>query len=564
MSKTGRALKVITYGSGPASELVRTYSTDSVQSLTHVGRQSLISAMTGLTLGIVPAGEATQLRMERVVKDDIQATLPKRIREHAESADLLIWDIHDERFGIATGADSTYVTRSPQLKTASLKLPDDSLVIPFGTDQHFDLWQRSSSEFVFLLEELGILESTVLLDVPWACMDEFGEDVALPYGMSPSEANTHFERYYSHIKDLGVQVLSERHVVSAAEHRLGRAPFNYLDSTYHSLSGRLHHLLAKRGRSNGRPAWNWDERHQSEIKTWTSIGQADFRQKGRTEHLIRPLAAKNQSFPARFLVENKGSDVLLVISHGALPRAKYTVPRFEWLATLSARDESRIFLSDTALEEHADLELSWFTGNASDDLTARYAEVVSEAAKQMGATRIVFMGGSGGGFASLSLAAKVPGSRALVFNPQTVIRNYWNNSVDKFQTTLFPEMKDRSGLTSLGSRVDATRLPQPEAHQIIYVQNDDDTLHVEKHLTPFALRNRIPVRTGVSENGNLSLILEHFASGHNMPYRDVLLDFVELAVSGWGEPLTAWHELPASPLTRAYRQPSCPQTNHGL
>lgn len=556
MPKITGPLKVITYGSGPASELIRTYSTDSVQSLAHIGRQSLISAMTGPSLGVIPDAKATKLRVERVVRDDIQATLSERIREHAESADLLIWDIHDERFGIVTAPGATYLTRSPQLKKATLTLPRDSQVISFGTDEHLNLWQRSSSDFVFLLKEVGLLESTVVLDVPWAFVDEYGEDVALSYGLSPAEANTQFQRYLSHLKTLGVQVLSEQDVVSAAKHRLGRAPFNYPDSTYHSLASRLHRFLSDRGGSNGRPAWNWDERHQSEIKAWTSVEQADFRQKGRTEHLFRPLAAKNESLPARLLVENNGSDVLLVISHGALPRTKYTVPRFEWLATLSARGESRIFLSDTALEEHKDLELSWFTGYAGDDLTARYAELISQAAEQMGATKIVFMGGSGGGFASLSLAAKVPGSRALVFNPQTVIRNYWHSSVDKFQSTLFPEMKDRSGLASLGSRVDATLLPLPEAHQIIYVQNDDDTLHVEKHLTPFALKNRIPVRSGVSENGNLSLILEHFASGHNMPYRDVLLDFVELAVSGWGEPLTPWHELPASPLTRAYRQPT--------
>lgn len=212
-----------------------------------------------------------------------------------------------------------------------------------------------------------------------------------------------------------------------------------------------------------------------------------------------------------------------------------------------------MFLSDTALEGHDDLELAWFTGNAKDDLTSRYAELVQNVAEQLGAKKIVFMGGSGGGFASLSLAAKVPGSRALVFNPQTVIRNYWNKSVERYQKALFPELQDRTKLTSFGSRMDATLLPTPADHQVIYVQNDNDALHVEKHLTPYAVKNGIQPATGVSSTGNISVVLQHFAEGHNMPYREVLLDFVDIAVSDWGESLKPWNQFPPSSLTRSYR-----------
>lgn len=118
MLKTGAALKVITYGSGAAWELVHTYSAESVDSLGYIGRQSLISAMNGPTTGIMPASKSG-LSIDRVVQEDIQASLMERICQYSESADLFIWDITDERFGVVPTADSKYVTRSPQLRTVS-------------------------------------------------------------------------------------------------------------------------------------------------------------------------------------------------------------------------------------------------------------------------------------------------------------------------------------------------------------------------------------------------------------------------------------------------------------
>jgi hypothetical protein len=80
-------------------------------------------------------------------------------------------------------------------------------------------------------------------------------------------------------------------------------------------------------------------------------------------------------------------------------------------------------------------------------------------------------------------------------------------------------------------------------------------LHVEKHLKPFLKKIRIKPHSAVSDDGNVSVILEHFASGHNMPYRETLSDFVDIAVAGWDEPLKPWQVLPDSALTRRFRDP---------
>ena len=89
MPKTAGPLKVITYGSGAAWELAHTYSLDSVRSLGHIGRQSLVSAMNGPSPEMAPAENSTGRRVDRVVLEDTQASLMDRIRQQAGSADLL-------------------------------------------------------------------------------------------------------------------------------------------------------------------------------------------------------------------------------------------------------------------------------------------------------------------------------------------------------------------------------------------------------------------------------------------------------------------------------------------
>ena len=282
----------------------------------------------------------------------------------------------------------------------------------------------------------------------------------------------------------------------------------------------------------------WDSRHDAPVIRWNTAGQFDARRAGRVHHVVAP--GEGQDYPLRCLIQNNGSDTLLVVSHGALPRQKYSLPRFEWLASLGNRAENLMFLADTALESFDDLELAWFTGSAKDDLSSRYAELVSRAAGQLGATKVLFMGGSGGGFASPALASKTPGSRALVFNPQTNIRKYWAKSVRQYVGRLFPESDSANALGTLGVRTNlATRLASEVSadHQVIYVQNDDDGHHLENHLGPFAASRGMEPRSGISEDGNIRLIVEHFATGHNMPYRTVLNPFVNLALANWGGPL---------------------------
>jgi pimeloyl-ACP methyl ester carboxylesterase len=535
-----REINVFVYGGGPASAVVSAYSEAALKQCGLVSRQSLISAMNGPSSASVMPKSLLRPAEMRQLDADLKSSLPEDLARQAKGIDLLLLDLFDERFGVEQLEDGSYLTRTParvkHVDTGSSTLD----FIAFGSDAHFELWTAAADRFVEVVVRLGFLPATFLLDAPWAKYDENGGDADLSYGLTSKDANLAFERYVEHLRQRGVQIVRQPRTWAFSKHRWGLAPFNFHDEVYHSMTAKL--SAAVRAAGIGlltENDLNWDERHQAETLRWTSIQQLKFGRGSRTHHVVAPTA-NTDKYPLRCLVQSTGSDTLLVISHGALPRAKYSLPRFEWLASLEGRSENLMFLSDTALEPFDELELAWFTGDATDDLTRRYADLVNRAAEQLGADKVLFLGGSGGGFASLALASRYPGSRALVFNPQTNIQKYWLKSVRKYADHLFPQFESLNQLNQLSSRTNMVARyatdPAPET-QIIYVQNDDDPHHVESHLLPFAATFGMQPESGISRDGNIKIVVDHFASGHNMPYRTVLNPFVDFALANWGASL---------------------------
>lgn len=563
-----RPLNVFVYGGGPASAVATDYSETSLKRTGLVSGQSLISAMGGPSTATVMPTSSLRTAEMRQLNADMRGSLPGDLAHHAQDIDFVLMDLFDERFGVDQIEDGSYLTRTPARVKHVISNPMKARFIAFGSDEHFELWSNAADKYVAILSQLGLLPVTFLLDAPWAETDENGEDAELSYGLVSADANAAFTRYVAHLRRRGIQAVREPETSASSNHRWGRAPFNFPDGVYHSLTARL--SAALRDSAVGslmNKGLNWDERHRAETLRWTSIDQFEVGRAGRTHHVVAP-SEQAHTYPLRCLVQNSNSDTLLVISHGALARTKYSLPRFEWLASLEARTENLMFLADTALEPFDDLELAWFTGNAGDDLTRRYADLVGKAAEQLGADKVLFLGGSGGGFASLALASHAPGSRVLVFNPQINIQKYWIKSVRQYADHLFPEFESTNQIGKLGGRTNmAARFAAQSTpkNQIIYVQNDDDSHHVENHLRPFAATFGMQPESGIDKNGIIRLIVEHFASGHNMPYRKVLNPFVNLALANWGASLNlgpgAPEDLAISELTAVNNADSEPHTS---
>ena len=531
--------RIFVYGGNAASTLVSRYSEDAVRA-GFVARQSLISAMNRASTVRLQVPADVTPAAARLVHKDLASSLVEDLERSAAETDLVLWDLDDERFGVYEMEDGSYLTRSPQLVRSMAAVAGTRRHIEFGSREHLGLWTEAATTFFHRLKDLGLAPRTYVLRLHWAAGDATGNSVELEYGPRSFEMNALFDPYFDHLKSLGMCLIEETHTTGASADARERSPLNLRDEHYHRAQEQLLEIVGPSGAGGSTHHWNWDVRHRASLFRWTHPNQVDVRFPGRAAHHLAPRPKSGEKFPVRFLVQNNGSDTLLVISHGALPRGKYQVPRFEWLATLESRPENLLFLADGALEAHPDLELGWFTGDAEDDLTARFGAVVQRVSRQLGVKRVLFMGGSGGGFVSLALAAAFPGSRALVFNPQTAIRRYWHKSVAAYQRTLFPSMESINELEALGPRVSAVsrvRGQRPSDYQVIYVQNDDDAFHMENHLGPFAAALGMEGHSSVSSDGNVQLIVDRFADGHNMPYRQVLLPMLDLALNRWGSPM---------------------------
>lgn len=106
---------------------------------------------------------------------------------------------------------------------------------------------------------------------------------------------------------------------------------------------------------------------------------------------------------------NEGSDVLVVSFHGALDRTRYSLPRFERMASIRKLGLSSLYIADPTLHLDASLQLAWYTGWPDSGLLDILAEQCIRAANAMGARTLILSGSSGGGFAALQVGARIDG-----------------------------------------------------------------------------------------------------------------------------------------------------------
>jgi hypothetical protein len=248
----------------------------------------------------------------------------------------------------------------------------------------------------------------------------------------------------------------------------------------------------------------------------------------------------DNGLPLDALLVNAQSEVLVVSFHGALNRGSYTLPRFERLNTLKASSYSSLYFGDPALHLSPALQLSWYAGWMERDIYPVLADWTVRAAEATGARRIVFSGSSGGGFAALQTSALVPGSLALVFNPQTAIAAYLGEGASRgpqrvFVDTVLPDLAP-GGFSSLpvdvdwslplGDRLSALRRYSVPVDNVVYYAHNPDDFHFADHYLPFL--------AAAARGDNLARLKVHEyegGGGHTPPPPAVFTDALDKAVA---------------------------------
>lgn len=269
------------------------------------------------------------------------------------------------------------------------------------------------------------------------------------------------------------------------------------------------------------PEAAWDAVNGVPVQYLADAGALAHDAEADMAYVIGPKSS--DSLPLRCLYAPRESDTLVVSFHGSLQRTKYQLPRFEWRKTLQRLDAGALMIADTTLELNETMPLSWFVGTEKGDLTADLAKFIGETAAAGGYSRILLAGSSGGGFAAMAVSARLPGSAAVSFSPQTRIGNYIPWVYKKFVATAFPSFDSIDAVEAAHpDRVNLRNLYSMNAPEnfVRYVQNSHDEDHVEKHFSPFAQSLEIdPVRGGTDASGQIKLVSEPLGQGHQPPPR---------------------------------------------
>lgn len=251
-------VRTFIYGSCVSRDTFEYLTPGRYELIGYSARQSLISAMSPpeeSPLELPPIESAFQ---ERMLREDWESSLPQRLAEVADSCDLLLWDLCDERLGVyqtsrnrdGHGQD-TYATRSVESIRAGVdahlqKYP----LLPFGSVKHRLVFNRSIARYADLLQELDLHRKVILIMPPWATVTEEGVPVPSSFGVTPVRANRLFDAYHSVVKRLtGYPSISLPPSLARADsaHRWGPAPFHYGDPAYESMARHIEELTMSGG-----------------------------------------------------------------------------------------------------------------------------------------------------------------------------------------------------------------------------------------------------------------------------------------------------------------------------
>jgi len=195
---------------------------------------------------------------------------------------------------------------------------------------------------------------------------------------------------------------------------------------------------------------------------------------------------------------------LIVALHGGVAGAKE-------LPVLARWKQDRYFrapilsIFDPLIHEHPDIPAGWFVGDLARDATSGFAEIVRGIAARMNidADRVVFIGGSAGGFGSVRLACALGGAKFISINGQARIIDYYASGYRPFSAAFDAAHTPQENAALHESRW-STSAPLEKAllsgGQVrgMVIQNVNDTHHFEKHYTPFCAQLGLPIEGGYS------------------------------------------------------------------
>lgn len=186
---------------------------------------------------------------------------------------------------------------------------------------------------------------------------------------------------------------------------------------------------------------------------------------------------KGLDIPLKFKAGS--SDELVVLFHGVIHRESRDFPAFERFLPINSH---QIALADPALVDHPSIIGTWFLGAEGRGQVEKISEFIRGLVGHLGIRRVVFVGGSSGGFAALLYSYLHPGSVAIAVSPQTRLKTYYSKFAEEFRQALWPSSKSFDDL----EYADLVRhYAKGTQNYPIVVMSSRDTGHLYHQVFPF-------------------------------------------------------------------------------
>ncbi len=249
-----KRLNVYVYGSCVSRDTVAAMDPETASIAGYTARHSILSEGTDASYKLPDDLGLKSAFQTRMVRQDWAGNALEQLFAQADTLDLLLWDLMDERHGVHWFVTGEVITRSVDLLRSqpALDLIEPNTRIGFGNDLHFDGWADKTTEFVSRLRDAGLLEKTRLIKINWATKTTTGEDAPYSMALTPNSANKLYQRYYQHLENLGVPVIEVPQELALAdpEHIWGAAPFHYGPATYRYIIEAIHHTITPQQETN--------------------------------------------------------------------------------------------------------------------------------------------------------------------------------------------------------------------------------------------------------------------------------------------------------------------------
>lgn len=172
----------------------------------------------------------------RMVAFDMKKSIFNKV-ENVE-CDLIIMDLIDDRFDLFEVSKEHYVTRSVEILKGTKGKPIGR-VVPHGSDEYEELWEKGVDLFINCLKEHGKLHKLRVNEVYWARKTSSGSEIPGFDEEKIRKENRLLRRRYDLMKSKlpGECFYSfDREIFVADEsHKWGVSPFHYAEDYYSAL-----------------------------------------------------------------------------------------------------------------------------------------------------------------------------------------------------------------------------------------------------------------------------------------------------------------------------------------